>query len=79
MVADRHTVAFEAELAPGGLTEYCVVPCETPVRFFDSLRTGPYQAENALVRLALSSDGSVTLTDKRTGSAYSQLLTLEDN
>lgn len=78
--ADRHRIVFEAELAPGGTTEYRVVPVEGYTRPSGSLRTGTYTAENDLVRLTVEpSDGTLTITDKRTGEVYPKQLSFADD
>ena len=79
--ADRHRIVFEADLAPGGTTEYRVVPVEgAATRPSGSLRTGLYTAENEMVRLTVEpADGTVTITDKRTGEVYEKQLTLVDD
>lgn len=76
---DRHTVVFEADLAAGGITQYAIVPAHGAVRYFDTLRTGTYTAENELVKLAVQPDGTLQITDKRTGQCYTNQLTYEDN
>ena len=78
--ADRHRIVFEADLAPGGVTEYRVVPVEGYTRPSGSLRTGTYTAENEMVRLTVNpTDGTLTITDKRTGETYDQQLTFVDD
>ena len=78
--ADRHRIVFEAHLTAGGTTEYRVVPSDTPTRPDGSLRTGMYTAENDLVKLRIeSSDGTLTITDKRTGEVYDKQLTFTDD
>lgn len=76
---DRHTVVFEADLAAGGVTQYAIVPADGAVRYFDTLRTGAYCAENDMVRLDVQTDGTLQITDKRTGQIYTNQLTFEDN
>ncbi len=78
--ADRHRIVFEAKLTAGGTTEYRVVPSELPTRPSGSLRTGLYTAENDLVRLTVEpSDGTLTITDKRTGETYDKQLSFVDD
>ena len=79
--ADRHRIVFEADLAPGGTTEYRVVPVEgQATRPSGSLRTGLYTAENALVKLTVEpADGTLTITDKRTGQVYARQLSFVDD
>jgi hypothetical protein len=74
----RHTVAAEVELPGIGFTSLRVVPSERPVRTVGTLRTGPTAAANEYLAIACESDGTLTLTDKRTGQTYTDLLTLTD-
>ena len=75
----RHTVSFEAELAPMGETNFTVVPVKGAVRYFDSLRTGTYEAENEFIRLYVNPNGTIDIIDKRTNEIYTNQLTFEDN
>ncbi len=78
--ADRHRIVFEADLTPGGTTEYRILPSEVPTRPSGSLRTGTYTAENPHIRLAVEpSDGTVTIIDKRTEETYCKQLSLVDD
>ena len=78
--ADRHRIVFEANLTAGGTTEYRIVPCKDYVRPVGSLRTGTYTAENAMVRLTVDpTDGTLTITDKRTGESYDKQLSFVDD
>lgn len=75
----RHTVCFEADLAPMGITEFIIKPVEGAVRYFDSLRTGAYTAENEFIKLTVNNNGTVNILDKRTNEVYENQLTFEDN
>ncbi len=77
---DRHRIVFEADLPAGGAAEYRVVPYDGYVRPVGSLRTGTYTAENEFVALAVNpADGTITITDKRTGEVYDRQLTFADD
>ncbi|MBR5524585.1 MAG: hypothetical protein IKU51_04890 [Clostridia bacterium] len=76
---DRHRVVFEADLAPGGITEYRIVPFDRPVRYDETLRTGIYTAENEFIKLTVNPVGSVDIYDKRTGETYSNQLNFSDD
>ena len=76
---DRHTVCFEASLPACGTAEYMIVPKQGAVRYFDSLRTGNYTAENEFIALTVNSDGTVDIADKRTGIVYYDQLQFADN
>jgi len=56
----------------------CVVPSETPVRTFGSLRTGPVSAENQFLAIEISPNGTLILKDQATGQIYRDLFTYED-
>lgn len=78
--ADRHRIVFEANLVAGGTTEYRIVPCDDYVRPVGSLRTGTYTAENDLIRLTVDpADGTLSITDKRTGQTYDKQLSFADD
>jgi alpha-mannosidase len=74
----RYTVAANLSLPACGYTSLRVRPAERPVRVMGSLRTGPVAAENEHLAISVANNGSLTLTDKRTGEIYSDLLTFED-
>ena len=76
---DVHQVVFEADLAPGGITEYRIVPFDRPVRYDGSLRTGIYTAENEFIKLTVQPTGSVDIYDKRTGETYLNQLNFSDD
>ena len=75
----RHTVCFEADLCPLGVTEFAVVPVIGAVRYFDSLRTAYNEAENEFIKLKINDNGTIDIFDKRTGEEYKNQLNLEDN
>ena len=78
--ADRHRIVFEADLAPGGTTEYRIVPVEGYTRPSGSLRTATYTAENDFVRLTVDpTDGTASVYDKRTGESYDKQLSFADD
>ncbi len=76
---DRHTVVFEADLPACGRAEYKIVPNNGPTRYFETLRTGTYTAENELVKLTVNTDGTIDIHDKRTGETYANQIIFEDN
>ena len=77
---DRHRIVFEAHLPAGGVAEYRVVPYEGYVRPVGSLRTGFYSAENEFVALEIHpTDGTLSITDKRTGERYDRQLSFADD
>lgn len=77
---DRHRIVFEATLPAGGVAEYRIVPHDGYVRPVGSLRTGTYTAENEWVSLTVNpADGTLTITDKRTGETYDKQLSFADD
>ena len=74
------TVAFEADLAPLGATAFSIVRTErAATRYFARLSTSPTRADNGIIALEITPDGSVTLTDHETGEVYPDLLTFYDD
>ena len=78
--ADRYTVCINAALRPMGYTEFRVVPAEKGVRtrYIMGQTTGRLTAENRFLRAAVNADGTLSLTDKRTGRRFENLLSYED-
>ena len=77
---DRHRIVFEADLPAGGVAEYRVVPHEGYMRPVGSLRTGIYSAQNEFVTLEIHpADGTISITDKRTGERYDKQLAFADD
>ncbi len=76
---DIYTVSFPADLLPTGVTDIEVRPSDRPTRYLDKLPTTATTAENDTIALAVNNDGSLTLTDKRTGITYPKLLSLVDD
>jgi alpha-mannosidase len=74
----RYTVGAEVALPGMGFTTLVVKPAQTAVRTSGTLRTGPNSAANKHLAIQIESNGTVTLTDLRTGAAYRDLLTFED-
>jgi len=77
---DFYTITLEADLAASTLTEYEVRYSEKPSRYLEKLSKDTYTAENGDIILAVSSaDGTVSITDRKTGMTYSGLLALLDD
>lgn len=79
-VVDYADVCFEAELAPCGYTEYAVIPAEKGrrVRHVQGQCVEKLTAENPYLRLHVAPTGTVTVTDKRSGRIYQDLLQYVD-
>ena len=78
--ADRYTVSISAALEPMGYTEFRVVPAEKGLRtrYIMGQTTGRLTAENSVLRVHIHPDGTLCLTDKRTGRVFDGLLSYED-
>lgn len=77
---DEVTVALWLELPPLGYTSLFVQPGEVtlPTSYTGQLITGERTAENDLIALTVEPNGSLTLTDKRSGEVYANLNTFEE-
>lgn len=71
--ADPHRIALSGVLRPMGFTTFTVKPSPLPYRITDRFSTGPDSCENEYIRFVICSDGTITLTDKKTGHTYTGL------
>lgn len=80
-LVDYADICFTAELAPCGYTEYEVVPADASrrVRYIRSQCVAPLSAQNRFLRLSVEPDGTVTLTDRRTGRDFRRLIRYMDD
>lgn len=78
-VGDGHTISFRARLRPGGVTQFKVVPSDRPTRQLGTMVTSPTSAENEKIRLDISADGTLKLTDKQNNKCYERLLSFLDD
>ena len=76
---DVYTVSFEADLIASGLTDIEVRPSPTPTRYLTKLPSTAASAENNEIAVSVNPDGSISLTDKRTGATYPNLLGIVDD
>ncbi|MBQ9106567.1 MAG: hypothetical protein IJY56_01600 [Clostridia bacterium] len=76
---DGYDVSFEAELTPCGVTEFYLKPSDVPTRHVSRLLTSPVSARGDLAAITVNTDGTVDLTDLKTGEVYENLLTAVDN
>ena len=78
--ADRYNLSIDAELTPMGYTEFRVVPAEKGLRtrYIMGQTTGRLTAENRFLRVQIKDNGTLRLTDKRTGRVFDDLLRYED-
>jgi alpha-mannosidase/mannosylglycerate hydrolase len=61
-----------------GYTFLTVAPVEGPVRFPGRMTTAHDTIENEYLRVQVRSNGTLSVTDKRTGKRYEDFLTFED-
>lgn len=76
---DVYTVAVQLTLPAMGSAGFAVRPSPTPVRFMQSLRTGPYSAQNESLRLDIRADGTIALTTLGDGRVVDGLLEFSDS
>ncbi len=76
----RHLVTVCASLrVPAfGYTTLTVEPVEGPTRYLGSMAASHRAVENEILHLQAETNGTITITDKRTGRKYRELLTFED-
>ncbi len=76
----RHVVSVSTPLrVPSfGYTTLIVRPADGPTRYSGSMAVSHRAIENENLRVEAESNGTITVTDKRTGRRYEQLLTFED-
>lgn len=80
-VADvRHEVDVSVPLrVPAyGYTTIICRPVKEPTRYPGTLAVDDHTIENEFLKIGVNSNGTLVLTDKRTGQVYDRLLTLED-
>jgi len=82
-VAERghyYTLTFTADLPAMGSVKYRISPCNGEyTRKLKRLTSGRNFAENDYISFEINCDGSINLTDKRTGKIYRNLLSLVDS
>ena len=71
-------VTMRLKIPAFGYTTLMVSPVEGPTRHFGQLTTGHRTAENDLLKLEIAANGTLSLTDKRTGVRFDDLLTFEE-
>jgi len=77
---DRHVVSVTARLlVPAmGYTTLTVAPAEGPTRYSGSMSPSHRSIENEFLHVQAETNGTITVTDKRTGKRFEQLLTFEE-
>lgn len=76
---DVYTVAFDANLNSFGTTTYKIVPADKPAIYPKVCSDIKLGAENKYLSFEINADGSVNLTDKKSGKVYENLNTFTDD
>lgn len=77
---DIITVAFVADLAPLGATPFEIAKSDVgATRYFARLSTSLTSADNGIISIEITPDGTLNITDRRTGEVYRDLMTYYDD
>jgi alpha-mannosidase len=76
--ATRLRIALPVEVPAFGYSTYRVVPKQAVSRPVDNISREPNTLENEFLLAEIHSDGTVTLTDKKTGHSFARLNAFED-
>lgn len=76
---DQYRISFEASLPAMGVSEYKIIPSQTPSRWLKRLSQSDREAENEWIRLTIHDNGTLRLYDKRSGQTYDQLASYRDD
>ena len=76
---NRYTVAIRSELLPFGITEYRILPAERRSDLPPKTPKGNPIAQNEFLRLEITPDGTLNVTELQTGRAYQKLLWFVDD
>jgi len=75
----RYTLRIPLTLRPLGVTEVLVKPRPEYTRHVGRMEVGARHADNGILRVEIAPDGTLSLTDHRSGNRYERLLTLLDD
>ncbi|MBQ4110515.1 MAG: hypothetical protein IJC74_06480 [Clostridia bacterium] len=76
---DVYTVSMKVKIPACGRSEYKIVPFYPAVRYPEKMASGADYAENEFIKVKILNNGSLELTDKKTGKIYTQLCNLADD
>lgn len=76
---NEYVISFRVELPPMGHKALTVTPVEGKLEVTPNRAKSAYLMENELLRVHIEKNGTVTLTDRKSGRSYSSLFLLEDN
>ena len=71
--ADTHRVAVLSKLRPLGYTTFIIKPFELPYRIMERFSGSAVSCQNELINFEIAPNGTITITDKKTGRIYSGL------
>jgi mannosylglycerate hydrolase len=72
-LADTHRVAVISKLRPLGYTTFMIKPLEQPYRITERFSDSAVSCQNDLIRFEIAPNGTISITDKKTGRIYSGL------
>jgi len=79
-LVDRFSIVVQAEeIPPIGWKGLKIVRAGAPVTYEPRFRTGNYFIENNFLRVEASTEGTITITDKKTGLVYEKMNFFEDS
>lgn len=78
-LVNRYTVAISGSLLPFGVTSYTILPKQFRSDTPPQSPTGIPLAQNAYLRLEITADGTLNITDLETGKSYRNLLWFADD
>jgi len=76
---DRHTVSLLVDLPASGIAEYKIEPSPLPSRYLERMSRNRQEAENEYLKLTIQDNGTICITDKKTGQSYDQLCSYLDD
>ncbi len=74
-----YTLRVSVSLEPLGTTDLLVKPLPVRTRYLERMESDARSVDNGVIRVQINADGSMNITDKRTGRTYENLLTLLDD
>jgi alpha-mannosidase len=76
----RHEVdvSFAMKIPAYGYTTVICRPLKEPTRHLGSMQVDDHTIENAYLRVSVNPNGTLRVTEKRSGQTYDQLLTIEE-
>lgn len=79
IIYDNHRISFRAKIPALAKADFRIVPSDEATRYLRKLKSGADYVENDYIRVDIQQNGSLKLTDKKTGKEYSNLGYLVDD